>query len=141
MKRSRPCDPEAAAVGKILTEDPERAAKIRASLILAGGGEIDPFGGRAYAVFDSNGDLKAVLSFIENSRGEVTAIKVWGKEKEMIFLGVATFIIVCGDENLSDGSEEIFNSLLEKNYCIRKGFKVVFKDEGDGYGSFTITGA
>ncbi len=40
-KRAQRCNPEAAAVGKILTEDPERAVKICASLIQTGGGEID----------------------------------------------------------------------------------------------------
>ena len=38
------CTSPAAAAGKILDEDPERAAKIQANLIRIGGGEIDPFG-------------------------------------------------------------------------------------------------
>ena len=38
------CMSPLAAAGKILAEDPERAARLKESLIQAGGGEMDPFG-------------------------------------------------------------------------------------------------
>ena len=44
QKRVRQHKSEASAAGDILTQDPERAAKIRESLIQSVGGELDPFG-------------------------------------------------------------------------------------------------
>ncbi len=67
MKYARRCDPKAAAIGKILTEDPERTAKIRENLIQAGGGEIDPFGPEIRAASNPQPDIIPSVELLPGS--------------------------------------------------------------------------
>ena len=104
-------------------------------------GEIDPLGGRAYTVSQGS-KLIAMLSFKENGEGQVTTVIVWGEaQKEMIFMAVTTFSVVCGyDDDLTAKSDYIFESLEKTSACALNGFTMRFKNEGGGYGSFTIVG-
>lgn len=90
MKRSRPCDSEAAAVGKILTEDPERAAKIRANLIQAGGGEIDPFGPEIRAASNPQPDvIPAVEGMVgsEFASGMMSFLRSAYRPDDLLYVG------------------------------------------------------
>ena len=51
------CMSPLAAAGKILAEDPVRAAKLKESLIQAGGGEMDPFGPEVRAASNPSPEL------------------------------------------------------------------------------------
>lgn len=67
MRYSRSaCMSPLAAAGKLLVEDPERAARLKKSLIQAGGGEIDPFGPEVRA---ASNPLPPIIPAVEHLPG------------------------------------------------------------------------
>lgn len=90
MKRAQRCNPEAAAVGKILTEDPERAVKICASLIQAGGGEIDPFGPEVHAASNPMPDIIPPVEHLAESEfagGMLSFLRVAYRPDDLLYVG------------------------------------------------------
>ncbi len=89
-KRARACDPHAAAAGKILTEAPERAAKIRVNLIQAGGGEIDPFSPEVRAASNPQPDIiPPVEHFVgsEFASGMLNFLRVVYRPDDLLYIG------------------------------------------------------
>jgi len=67
MRYSRSaCMSPLAAAGKLLAEDPERAARLKESLIQAGGGEMDPFGSE---VRSASNPLPPIVPAVEHLPG------------------------------------------------------------------------
>ena len=89
-KRARRCDPDAAAVGKILTEDPERAARIRESLIQAAGGELDPFGPEVCAASNPPPELTTPVNNLTGSEyasGMIQFLQVAYRPDDLLYIG------------------------------------------------------
>ena len=89
-KRAQRCNPEAAAVGKILTEDPERAVKICASLIQAGGGKIDPFGPEVRAASNPMPDIIPPVEHLAESEfagGMLSFLRVAYHPDDLLYVG------------------------------------------------------
>ena len=118
-------------------------ANLDSDILFYDSGELDPFGGHACGV-GKYGETLGVLSFIENTYGKVTSIKVWGEESSVRTLttfATLIFSYICGLDPLDlEKTNDIWDSLLQTNSCTMKGHKVTFKNEGGGYISFTITG-
>ncbi|MDD6337945.1 MAG: hypothetical protein PUC15_06135 [Lentisphaeria bacterium] len=79
-----------AAAGKILAEDPERAARLKESLIQAGGGEMDPFGPEVRA---ASNPLPPVVPAIEHLPGSefcsgmLSFLNVAYRPDEILYIG------------------------------------------------------
>ena len=81
---------KAAKAGKLLLDDPERTARLQASLIEAGGGEVDPFGPDLRAASNPPPDLIPAIPGMEGSEclgGLFTFLRVAFRADDNIYIG------------------------------------------------------
>ena len=84
------CMSPLAAAGKILAEDPERAAKLKEGLIRAGGGEMDPFGPEVRAASNLLPPLVPAIEHLPGSefcRGMLSFLNAAYRPDDILYIG------------------------------------------------------
>lgn len=94
MREVKPRAPmtKAAAAGRILAEDKERAAQLQATLIAKGGGSVDPFGSELHAMSNPQIELVPPIAGIpgsEHRRDMLSFLRLFSP-KSALYIGKGT---------------------------------------------------